>query len=268
MIHTNRFIHNPVSSISSSQSTFKLKSSSKTYSYSGIDLPRSFATLIICPLNLIAQWRDEVERCFSPGQMTATFYYGDGREQTSKNEYSKIKSPTVIITTYGTLSSEWEHHCKTNSSSLYSIYWHRIVLDEAHYIKGIFRFNLEKATKAAKACYNLNGQNRWAVTGTPIVNKLDDFFSLVHFLKVDPWSQYSFWNSFITIPFEKRDPAAIQCVQTIMEPLILRRTKDMKDSDGNPIVDLPQKTVTIDYLDFGEKERELYNEINQVIIIN
>ena len=69
--------------------------------------------------------------------------------------------------------------------------------------------------------------------GTPIVNKLEDLYSLVHFLGVEPWSIYSYWRTFISVPFESKDYLrALDVVQTILEPLVLRRTKDMKDSEG------------------------------------
>ena len=95
-------------------------------------------------------------------------------------------------------------------------------------------------------------------TGTPIVNKLEDLFSLVHFLGVEPWSIYSYWRTFITVPFESKDYIrALDVVQTILEPLVLRRTKDMKDSEGNPIVSLPEKVITKEYLEMSAAEREV-----------
>ena len=94
--------------------------------------------------------------------------------------------------------------------------------------------------------------------GTPIVNKLEDLFSLVHFLGVEPWSLYSYWRTFITVPFESKDYLrALDVVQTIPEPLVLRRTKDMKDSEGNPIVSLPEKVITKEYLEMSAAEREV-----------
>lgn len=90
-----------------------------------------------------------------------------------------------------------------------------ISLDEAHYIK-------ERATKLAKSCYKISSFNRWVVTGTPIVNSLSDLFSLIYFLRLAPWNKISFWNAFIEVPFGKKDVRAIELVQTILEPILLR----------------------------------------------
>ena len=215
-------------------------------------MSKSHATLIVCPLNLISQWKSELEKCFAASVAQAVLYYGDARNS-DKLCFARQSCPLVVITTYGTLSSEFEAHA-AKPSPLYSVYWHRVVLDECHYIK-------ERATKSAKACYALEARNRWAVSGTPIVNKLDDLFSLIRFIRVEPWCKYSFWNSFVTGPFEKRDPNAINVVQTILDPLIIRRTKDMKDRNGNMIVALPLKTQKTEYLTFSAKENVLYTEI-------
>jgi DNA repair protein RAD5 len=230
----------------------------------GINIPKTKGTLIVCPLNVLSQWKSEIEKCFPADVISCDIYYG----------YSKVSKDILLqdcadvmyvsfnlcfsLTTYGTLSSEFSGD--DSKSPLYAVQWHRVVLDEAHYIK-------EKSTKMAKACYALSATNRWAVTGTPIVNRLDDLFSLVHFLRIHPWSQSSFWRAFITDPFEKKDPKAIQAVQTVLEPILLRRTKDMKDENGESIVKLPPKTVEIVYLDFSSEESRIYAALNTVSLV-
>ncbi|KAJ3041435.1 DNA helicase rad5 [Rhizophlyctis rosea] len=219
------------------------------------DPPPTHSTLIVCPLNVLGQWRNEIERCFEPGLVTVEFYYGNERTKGDGNLFRKQDAPTVVLTTYGTLASEYGDGTNLSDTALYSVSWFRVVLDEAHYIK-------ERSTKTSKACCALTAEKRWAVTGTPIVNSLEDLYSLVHFLRVEPWSHWSFWQAFISVPFSKKDARALEIVQTILEPIILRRTKDMKDENGNVIVTLPPKNVEIKYLRFSKEEQDIYDNLN------
>ncbi|KAK0481797.1 P-loop containing nucleoside triphosphate hydrolase protein, partial [Armillaria novae-zelandiae] len=162
----------------------------------------------------------------------------------------------VIVTSYGVLVSE---HAKSEKSSswsspIFETEWLRVVLDEAHACKS-------RTSKTAKAVYALRARRRWAVTGTPIVNRLEDLFSLLRFLDFKPWSDFSFFRSFITVPFLARDSKAIEVVQVILESVLLRREKNMCDANGKKIVDLPSKEVVVENLEFSMAERKLYDSI-------
>ncbi|CAO3632965.1 unnamed protein product [Cunninghamella blakesleeana] len=213
---------------------------------------KSPTTLIVCPTSLLAQWRDEVIRGSVPDSMTVEVYYGGSRVSDLRGRFCiwDGTAPDVLITTYGTVLME---SCKSDSLLGEIEFW-RIILDEAHQIKN-------RACKTAKACHALKSTRRWAVTGTPIQNKLEDLFSLVRFLKHEPWGNYTFWKTFITIPFENRDPQAITTVKSVLEPLVLRRTKNMRDKNGNSIVPLPSKQINIEYLTLTEPEKDIYESI-------
>jgi DNA repair protein RAD5 len=117
-------------------------------------------------------------------------------------------------------------------------------------------------TKTSKACYALTSIRRWVVTGTPIQNKLEDLFSLVHFLRAEPWSNFTFWRTYITIPFESKDKdKAMKVITSVLEPLVLRRTKSTKDQHGNRILMLPDRVVEIEYLRFSESENDIYQAL-------
>ncbi|KAF1989864.1 DNA repair protein rad5 [Aulographum hederae CBS 113979] len=220
-------------------------------------------TLVVAPMSLLAQWQSEAEKASAPGSLRTLVYYGSEKSvnlQTQCCEANAANAPNVIITSYGVVLSEFNQVSAAGGNrgshgGLFSLEYFRIILDEAHYIKN-------RSSKTAKACYELAAEHRWVLTGTPIVNRLEDLFSLVHFLRVEPWSNFSFWKTFITVPFESKDfIRALDVVQTVLEPLVLRRTKDMKTPDGKALVPLPPRTIQIDRIELSKAEREVYDYV-------
>ncbi|KAL4474868.1 hypothetical protein ABPG74_001564 [Tetrahymena malaccensis] len=206
-------------------------------------------TLIIVPVTLLQQWIDEIQSHSTPNSLTFYAYYGNNREN-NLNIYD------VVITTYGTISSEFASQSNLNNKNLYKYNWHRIVLDEAHYIKG-------RVIQIAKAVYSLTGDNRWCMTGTPLQNKLDELFPLIHFIKLEPWSDYIWFNNYINKPHEKGDLVVYDVLKTILRPILLRRTKKSKDIHGRSIISLPEKHCFIEKVEFTPEERMFYDKVHQ-----
>ena len=225
--------------------------------------PAPATTLVVAPMSLLAQWASEAEKASKAGSLKVLVYYGTEKNanlQTLCCAANASSAPNVIITSYGVVLSEFNSVAamggnRGSHGGLFSLEYFRIILDEAHMIKN-------RQSKTAKACYELAAVHRWVLTGTPIVNRLEDLFSLVRFLRVEPWSNFSFWKTFITSPFEKGDfMRALDVVQTVLEPLVLRRTKDMKTPDGEALVPLPPKTIEVEHIELSQPERDVYNHI-------
>lgn len=243
-----------------------------------VSAPRT--TLVIAPMSLLAQWQSEAENAskegrlipspsfiahtylFATGTLKSMVYYGADKVADLRTlccEANTSTAPDVVITSYGVILSEYTQMTskKTgiDSRGLFSLNWFRVILDEAHTIKN-------RQSKTARACYELSAEHRWVLTGTPIVNKLEDLFSLVRFLKVEPWNNFSFWRTFITAPFESGNfVKALDVVQTVLEPLVMRRTKDMKTPSGEALVPLPPKHVEVVDVELSETERQIYDFI-------
>ena len=220
-------------------------------------------TLVVAPMSLLAQWESEAEKASKPGTLKTLVYYGSDKALNLQNiccEANAASAPNLVITSYGVVLSEFGQIASNgiergSHGGIFSLEFFRIILDEAHFVKN-------RQSKTAKACYELSARHRWVLTGTPIVNRLEDLFSLVRFLRVEPWSNFSFWKTFITNPFESGDfIRALNVVQTVLEPLVIRRTKDMKTPDGEPLVPLPPRTIEVEELDLSKAEQQVYNYI-------
>ncbi|GAV26900.1 hypothetical protein PMKS-000361 [Pichia membranifaciens] len=223
----------------------------------------SGTTLIVVPMALLTQWEREFMKVIDDQKKHRCFiYYGSESLGNLKQLLCGKDAPTVVLTTYGMIQSEWcrfnKSEVSSRNSGLFSIKFLRIILDEGHNIRN-------RTTKTAKAVYNLRSDRRWILTGTPIINRLEDLFSLVHFLDLKPWSYHSLWKQCISLPFDtgKEVDVAVELLKSILDPILLRRTKNQKDKDGNYLVILPPKEVTIERLSFNKRERAIYEWLKE-----
>jgi DNA repair protein RAD5 len=220
-------------------------------------------TLVVAPMSLLAQWQSEAEQASNEGTLRSMVYYGADKYVDLRSlccAANAASAPDLIITSYGVVLSEFSQIASKDGDrgghdGIFSLNFFRVILDEGHTIKN-------RQSKTAKACYDIAAEHRWVLTGTPIVNRLEDLFSLIRFLRVEPWNNFSFWRTFITVPFESKDfMRALDVVQTVLEPLVMRRTKDMRTPNGEPLVALPPKQMEIVHVELSESERAVYNYV-------
>ncbi|KAK3142940.1 hypothetical protein QOZ80_4BG0354530 [Eleusine coracana subsp. coracana] len=92
-------------------------------------------------------------------------------------------------------------------------------------------------------------------------NDLEDIYSLLCFLHVEPWCNATWWQKLIQKPYEIGDDRGLKLVRAILRPLMLRRTKETKDMIGKPILVLPPAHVEVVECEQSEDERDFYEAL-------
>ncbi|KAM0874163.1 hypothetical protein ACQ4PT_037638 [Festuca glaucescens] len=169
-------------------------------------------------------------------------------------------------------------------SLLHSVRWERIILDEAHFIK-------DRRCNTARAVFALESEYKWALSGTPLQNRVGELYSLIRFLQIFPYSNYfckdcdceildtqmkkkcdcghssvrhfCWWNKYIATPilhgsasFEGRRAMTL-LKEKVLKGIVLRRTKIGRAAD----LALPPKTVTLRRDSFDKNEMEFYEAL-------
>lgn len=210
----------------------------------GLTKPKrnSKSTLLICPLSTVTNWEEQIKQHVRPNSLSYHIYHGPHRIKDSE----RLADYDLVITTYGSVSSELNARFanKRGPHPLEDIAWFRIVLDEAHMIR-------EQSTLQFKAICRLQASRRWAVTGTPVQNKLEDLAALLAFLRIKPFDDRTKFNQYIVAPFKLCDPNIVPKLRILVDTMTLRRQKDK--------INLPKRHDMIVKLQFSSDERRMYD---------
>ena len=181
---------------------------------------RPVRALVVCPASLQLNWRSEAAR-FAP-DLPCVALLGTAAVRQGQIEAWR---DGILITSYDQL--------RRDVLAYRDMPLTHALLDEAQNIKNA-------ASQAAKAVKTLNAAHRFALTGTPIENRLSELWSIFDFLMPGYLHAYKRFRERFEAPIvQDADEQARQNLHLMVAPFILRRMKkDVLD-------DLPDKIETV-----------------------
>ena len=205
---------------------------------SGSELP--LPSLIVCPASLVYNWGQEFAR-FSPG-IRVLLIAGTAKERQEQLEeqmrMEASEGAQVIITSYDLL--------KRDRAAYLGRTFEYEIIDEAQVIKNA-------KTQGARAVKEISANARFALTGTPVENRLSELWSIFDFLMPGFLYSYRKFRERYELPIVKnQDPEALTALRRMTGPFVLRRLK--KDV----LRELPGKEERIVYSAASGRQQKLY----------
>ncbi|XP_037014775.2 chromodomain-helicase-DNA-binding protein 1-like isoform X1 [Artibeus jamaicensis] len=195
--------------------------------------------LILCPLSVLSNWKEEMER-FAPGLSCIT-YAGDKEERARLQQDLKQKPHFhVLLTTY--------EICLKDTSFLKSFHWSILVVDEAHRLKNQSSL-LHKTLSEFSVVFNL------LLTGTPIQNSLQELYSLLSFVEPDAFSKEQIEDFVQRYQDIEKESESASELHKLLQPFLLRRVK------ADVATELPKKTEVVIYHGMSALQKKYYKAI-------
>lgn len=194
--------------------------------------------LIIAPKSVVLQW----------AQQQIPLWLPDATISVSTTDLSK----KYLVVGY--------ERARIDIETLAGIEWDVIITDEAHRLAN-------PGTKLYKALMKLKARRRIALTATPVMNRAEDMYGIINWLKPGALgSYYQFINRYIVkggfqgkqiVDHKNMRELALRC-----QPYIIRKTLDEVD------MELPPYTETILPIELGDVERKNYNLIRKELLFD
>ena len=191
--------------------------------------------LIVLPTSLITNWRKELQR-FAP-ELRVAIYHGSARRLRATD------GAQVVLTSYGTVRSD--------ATKLRGRAWAALVIDEAQQIKN-------PGAAQTEAVKSLEAEVRIALSGTPVENRLSEYWSVLDFANPGYLGPLEQFKALYADPIEQdRDPERLEAFRQVTAPFLLRRLK----TDKSVIKDLPDKITQVEHCALAPEQAGLYQQV-------
>jgi superfamily II DNA or RNA helicase len=198
--------------------------------------PKSPPSLLVVPASLIGNWKAEAQR-FAPDLDLLIAHPSELKKSQLEKTPKNLSKIDLVITTYSMISRlEW----------LTEPTWSFVILDEAQAIKN-------HGTRQTRAVKKLQATTRFALTGTPVENRLGDLWSLFDFINPGLLGNVTKFKAFAK-SLENREHARYAPLRKLVAPYLLRRMK----TDPGIAPDLPDKTEMQVFCNLSKAQTALY----------
>ncbi len=198
------------------------------------------AVLVVCPASLLHNWREET-KSFTPS-LNVLVHHGNLRFDGALLE-GEIKQADIVLTSYALLVKDKSEFAKVR--------WSGVILDEAQRIKN----HLSKQAQAARV---IQADYRIILSGTPVENNVQEFWSLMNFINPGLLGDFqNFQSEFLNVMQDSFDEEVLERLKKATAPFILRREK----KDKRIIQDLPQKRERKVFCSLTLEQASLYQAV-------
>ena len=178
--------------------------------------------LIVCPSSVTYNWLSEILK-FASNLQTVVI---DGKKIDRIELQKDAMNQDVIITSYPILRSDFHWFEKQS--------FHTAFFDEAQAFKN-------PVTKTARAVKKINAEHRFALTGTPVENSLEDLWSIFHVVFPALFQGLQEYSHLPRKTIARR-----------IRPFMLRRMKE------DVLAELPEKKELMESIDLLPEQKQLY----------
>ncbi|MCL2245672.1 MAG: DEAD/DEAH box helicase [Lentimicrobiaceae bacterium] len=189
--------------------------------------------LVVVPTGLLTNWQAEIEK-FAPS-LSSHIFHGQLRDL-------KEFKADIMLTTYGVLRSDYELLKKQK--------WQALIIDEAQNIKN-------HDTAQSKAVKSISAHIRIAMSGTPVENRLTEFWSIMDYANKGYLGTVKMFKNDYADPIQVfNDENVASKFRKITAPFMMRRMK----TDKTIISDLPDKIEQNQFAQLSKQQAALYEK--------
>lgn len=192
--------------------------------------------LIVVPAGLLHNWKQEIRR-FAP-TLSLFLYHGADRNLAAE----ECQTADIILTTYGVVRSD--------VATIRQQQWQVLVIDEAQNIKN-------NDTAQSKALASIPAGCHIAMSGTPVENRLSEFWSIINFTNKGYLGTLHDFTEHYARPIQREGNMHVaERFRKVTAPFMMRRLK----TDKSVISDLPDKIERNEWAQLTAEQAALYQE--------